>query len=392
MYLPDRLLVYPLGHQTMSERARLPQLLEAAAYYSQEQHDLEIERVLRPAWHCIGMLDEIPEKGDYITLDHFGYPLLIQNQGDRIAGFHNICAHRNSVLARRPSGNMERIKCGYHGWEYDRDGIVCKIPGGEYFKPIQPKEFALSRLRVETVGRLIFVTLSSSSPLLREFLGNEIWNRLLYIFGPSMRVISDWCVDYACNWKVLIENSMEDYHVSDVHSATVGATPPYKQISHTLAGNFIAYENRSPALASRSARWIAARIRSDAEFTYFQYLTYPAFIFITTPLTSHLFLVTPTSPTTCRARNVTLLSKCGKSIPARLLHLLLKRPAIRLGFKFAEEDRKICNDHQRGLTAARFPGVLGVREERVHAFQEYIKRLTGAAGSKMAAVRRSAES
>ena len=108
--------------------SRLPQLLSPDRYHSAESHDLEMQRVFRPAWHCIGMLDDIPKAGDYLTTEHLGTPLLIQNEGDRIAAFHTLCAHRNSLLAWQPCGNMSRITCGYHGWQYDRDGVVCKIP------------------------------------------------------------------------------------------------------------------------------------------------------------------------------------------------------------------------------------------------------------------------
>ena len=60
----------------------------------------------------------------------------------------------------------------------------------------------------------------------------------------------------------------------------------------------------------------------------------------------------------------------------RVLHGLMTWPATRLAKRFVEEDRVICNQVQHGLAAARFPGVLGRREERVHAFQEYVARLT----------------
>src|SRR5271154_6261755 len=133
---------------------RLPQLLSPDQYRSDRSHDLEAQCLFLPAWHCVGIVEDIPNAGDYLTTELVGKPLLIQNQGDRIAAFHNVCAHRNSLLAWEPCGHMSGIKCGYHGWEYDRDGVVCKIPGGEHFKSMKANEFVLDRVRVETIGRL----------------------------------------------------------------------------------------------------------------------------------------------------------------------------------------------------------------------------------------------
>lgn len=351
---------------------RLPQLLAWQRYHSACDHELELDRLFRPAWLCVGIKDSIPNEGDYVALELVDKPIFVQNQGDRVAAFHNVCPHRNALLARQKKGNMPRIKCGYHGWEYDRDGVVCRIPGGEYFKPMKRKEFVLDRVRAEVLGRLIFVSLDASAPPLQDFLGAEICERLSYALTPNMIPVASWTVEYECNWKVLIENTLEDYHVASIHFATVGETPAFSQIAHTLDEKFVGFENRAPGFDTRALRWMAAKTRPDPQFTYFQYVSYPSLIFAMSPLSSHLHLVLPTSPTTCRADIILFLSGAFAGPVRRLVHCMMRRPAIRLSKKFVEEDRTICNDVQKGITAARFPGALGCREERVHAFQQYV--------------------
>jgi choline monooxygenase len=363
-----------MAKEQPTERLRLPQLLPPDSYFSQRDHDLEMDRLFRPAWNCVGVLDQIPNNGDYFAFEHLGKPLLIQNQGDRVAAFHNICAHRNSLLARKPKGNMPQIKCGYHGWEYDRDGVACKIPGGEHFKPMKATEFKLDRVRVETIGRLIFVALEENTPPLQEFLGDEMYSRLTYTFSDSVKFAASWTVHYDSNWKVLIENTLEDYHITEVHFATAGNTVPYAQIAHTLEEKFVTYENRDPRFNNRSSHWLASRLRNDAEYTYFQYISYPALIYVTGPVSSHLHLLVPTSPTTCKTEIYLFLGAGKGTLVGKALHSLIRRPAIRLAKAFVEEDRLICNDVQKGIQNARFDGVLSKREERVHSFQEYILR------------------
>jgi len=320
----------------------------------------------------VALRDDIPNENDYIAVEHLGKPILIQNQGDRIAAFHNVCAHRNSIVARQPRGNMPRIKCGYHGWEYNRDGVACAIPGGEHFKPILPAEFKLDRIRVEAIDRLIFIAMSEEAPTLEEQLGPHVWARLKYAFNENMGRVEAWTVDYECNWKILVENTLEDYHITQVHYATVGDTPPYHQTTNEAHEKYVLYENRSPDLSNRGAHRLASLLRTDAEYTYFQYISYPSLVFATTPFSSHLHLLIPTSATTCRMQISLFLPGRRHTSFSRILRWLIRWPAIKQSRQFVEEDRTICNDVQRAIRNARFPGVLGKREERVYAFQQYV--------------------
>ena len=84
-----------------------------------------------------------------------GTPVLIRNEQGKFVAFLNVCAHRHGLVARDSHGNAPRIRCGYHGWEYDADGRMVKMPLAECFVPIGRGEFGLQRLRVAALGRLI---------------------------------------------------------------------------------------------------------------------------------------------------------------------------------------------------------------------------------------------
>jgi phenylpropionate dioxygenase-like ring-hydroxylating dioxygenase large terminal subunit len=87
---------------------------------------------------------------------------------------------------------MPRIKCGYHGWEYDRDGVVCRIPGGEYFKAMKRKEFVLDRVCAEVLGRLIFVSVDDNAAPLQDFLDTEMWERLSVALSSNVSPVDSW--------------------------------------------------------------------------------------------------------------------------------------------------------------------------------------------------------
>jgi len=47
---------------------RLPQLLAWDRYSSQHDHELEVDRLFRRGWNCIGLTDDVPKEGDYFTV------------------------------------------------------------------------------------------------------------------------------------------------------------------------------------------------------------------------------------------------------------------------------------------------------------------------------------
>lgn len=113
----------------------------------------------------------------------------------------------------------KRLKCQYHGWEYDETGNVRCIPEARSFRPLEPGMLGLRQYHTQLCGQLIFVSLAESPPSLREFL------------GPNYETCQQWFTDdlhtavvcdreIEANWKVLVENALESYHTSEVHPKT----------------------------------------------------------------------------------------------------------------------------------------------------------------------------
>jgi choline monooxygenase len=360
-------------------KGRLPHILRADQYFSSEQHELELERLFRPAWLCLAVTDEVPRHGDYVTRDALGTPVLIRNESGSIVAFLNVCAHRHGPVARDARGNTPGIRCSYHGWEYDAEGRMRKMPEAECFVPIGRGEFALRRFHTATLGRLIFVSLVEPCQDLEEFLGPEMAAELRAVFdSPELVSVAAWDPDYACNWKVLMENTLEDYHVPIVHRASFGEMPRKEDVTHTAGERFVSYEHRDPGLASSPMRWLAQRLRPGGRPWYVQHLSYPALIFAGSAISGHLHVTLPTSPTTCRTMVRIFLARGGQRRPDhRLLHRAVRPRVVKLARKVRFEDLDISNDVQRSLAASPHRGVIGAREERVHAFQTYVDAATG---------------
>lgn len=277
----------------------LPQILSPDQYFSNEQHCLETERLFMPGWHCLGSTAELPAEGDYLTTDLLGRPVIVWRCEGEIHAYVNVCSHRFSVLTDKPSGNMPRLKCQYHGWEYDKFGDTKRIPDAKSFKPLQRGQLGLSKLRCETIGRLIFVSLNPDPTPLQEFLGDG-YSLCQTLFPETACLVLAARRNNHANWKVALENSLEGYHLEEVHSSTFGSFPHADDCRHQLhddSHSSLRVESETETKLTRLARWLSqvAGIQGDA--SYHQFHCYPNLVFAKFGVFSWMEAVYPISPT-----------------------------------------------------------------------------------------------
>lgn len=195
--------------------------MPAWCYTSQEFFDREVDRIFLKTWNFIGREDEIPNPGDFMVLDMFGESIVVVRGKDgRARAFANVCRHRGTRLLSG-HGSCRAIVCPYHGWTYGWDGRLVGARGMEKAVGFKKEDNGLIPLRLETWQGFIFVNFSGSGPDLMAHLGN-----LPEIFA-SYRFSEMICVrrkeyDLRCNWKIYIENALEDYHTPTVHRSTIG--------------------------------------------------------------------------------------------------------------------------------------------------------------------------
>jgi phenylpropionate dioxygenase-like ring-hydroxylating dioxygenase large terminal subunit len=72
-----------------------PRGLPPACYTSPEFYALEMERIFRRDWLCVGRADELSDPGDYLSLDLLGEPLVMVRDASReVRVLSRICRHR----------------------------------------------------------------------------------------------------------------------------------------------------------------------------------------------------------------------------------------------------------------------------------------------------------
>lgn len=206
-------------------KVRLPFLesetLPTWCYTSQEFYDREIERIFKRCWNFVGRVDEIPNPGDYRVFDLFGESIIfIRDKSGDIGAFANTCTHRGTRLLSG-SDNCRVISCPYHGWAFALDGELVATPGMEDTVGFKRCDYGLVPVRLETWAGFMFVNFDDSAESLADYLGDLPEQFASYNFDDMVCVRrTTYYLD--CNWKIFLENAMEDYHTPVVHKASIG--------------------------------------------------------------------------------------------------------------------------------------------------------------------------
>ncbi|MGB0439568.1 MAG: aromatic ring-hydroxylating oxygenase subunit alpha [Paracoccaceae bacterium] len=199
-----------------------PMGMPGAFYTSQEQFEHEARTVLRSGWHCLGRADEIPEPGDFFTVQMLNEPLLVVRDDEgAVRAMANVCRHRGMPLAEG-RGNTKRFVCSYHAWAYGRDGALLRAPRMDN-AGFDAKSCRLPEHKVQLWNGFIYVTLD---PEEAPFTHPDLDAMLAPYETGAFRLVHVAEEDWHTNWKCLVENFMEGYHLSVVHPQTLhGYTP-----------------------------------------------------------------------------------------------------------------------------------------------------------------------
>jgi p-cumate 2,3-dioxygenase subunit alpha len=192
---------------------------------SDEIHRLEIERIFARCWIYVGHGSEVARPGDFKTRTVAGRPIILcRTDSGEIRCLLNTCRHRGAVVCREREGHAKRFNCLYHGWAYDNAGRLLHVPGANAYPDSFEKDaFNLrSPARFEAYRDFWFMCLDAQASSLADYLGNaKEYIDLVVDQSPNGRmeiIAGTQEYDVAANWKLLVENSVDDYHLPSTHA------------------------------------------------------------------------------------------------------------------------------------------------------------------------------
>ena len=147
--------------------------------------------------------------------------LVVRQDDASIAAFVNACAHRFACLVPDTKGSVKRFTCRYHAWTYARDGQLLRAPHMEMKSGFDASQHALQPLLAECWEGFIYVTLAERP---RSGLAEALAPLRDQVVGrydmSSYQTLSRDTLEWNANWKNLVENFTESYHVPVAHGKT----------------------------------------------------------------------------------------------------------------------------------------------------------------------------
>ena len=207
-------------------------------YCSEELLELEREQLFRRKWICLGREEEIPAIGDYFATDLVGEPVLIIRASTGVVkALSNVCRHRGMPLLTG-SGNCKRITCSYHAWTYDLDGGLVRAAGVDDRHSDFIHDCRLPEFRCEIWHGFIFVNLDTDAASFSESETVQAIEPMVeHMHIEDMRLIYSSEQEWDANWKCLVENFLEGYHLSTVHRKTLHPFTPTRLAQHFPGGS-----------------------------------------------------------------------------------------------------------------------------------------------------------
>ncbi len=197
-------------------------LLPIEAYTSQAWFEREQRLIFGRAWQFAGMDEDIPEPGHYTCLNAGAYPIIVvRDENGGLKAWHNICRHRGTQLLEVTGNRKKVIQCPYHDWVYSLDGKLIGVPQRRaQFPDLDMSEWSLFPASVAVWKEMIFVNPDAGCMAFEAWLGD-----FPDYFGPHKPelLIETDVREYEvkANWKIFVENYIDVYHLSHLHSETL---------------------------------------------------------------------------------------------------------------------------------------------------------------------------
>jgi|TARA_B110000003_G_scaffold171925_1_gene171553 choline monooxygenase len=339
--------------------------LPAKSYTDQQFWEIECNTVLADGWLFVGFVHELLKPGDVVPILIAGKPiLLIKNNKNEINAFHNVCSHRCLKLVSEKKNVGKIIQCPYHSWAYDLDGNLKATPhfgGTNNHRPqgFKNSDHGLKLIRIHIWHDWIFINLNGKAKKFDEYAKPLIKKFKDINLGKIKKVATLDFGEIQSNWKFLIENFIEPYHVQFVHKTTT--KQPLKD-HYTIvdgiclgSGVDVKEENKDASTLSVSSRYLSL---------------FPNFIIGTyVPNQIGVYLNVPVSPGLTTQKRIIYTTE-GKNMSKQEIDLQKK-----IWWSVHKEDHEICERLQQGRSspASISGGLLSPHwETSVRAFQKLI--------------------
>jgi len=357
--------------------------LPAWAYSNDELAELEYERVILPSWQFVCHISQVRNPGDYATLDMKKDSILvIRGKDGTLRAFMNVCRHRAAKLLDGTGNCKARITCPYHGWSYDLGGELKAIPAQHTFPGVEKDKLGLQPVEMEMLHGLVFTRVMPGGPSLRESFGDMADLLTPYRLDEMVPAGAPWIDSWNCNWKIAVDNNLENYHVP------VGHPGYHRMLDSDLAGTInqhgVAHSisvlkdkpssNWAERMYQKMAPEVLTELDPETRRTWLFYSMAPNIGIDIYPDSFDIFQILPKDGTSCIMRYPVFVRPGKDATDNGRARRVVQYLNQRINRQVGAEDRELCERVQLGMSSHGYvPGPLSNYEHAVVDFHNRIR-------------------
>ena len=339
--------------------------IELGAYSDRTTFGHEVETLFTRRYF-VGRASDFPERDCYRSFLLGSRVITVRRTAEGLRAFGNACLHRSNLID--PLGDGKRhFSCGFHGWSYDATGALALAPMTD-ISCIQRRQ--LSTFRLRQVEDLVFLDLGSEAVDLGKL--PDALTHTGITFAPSFYRGS---LTHRCNWKLLVDNVLESYHLNFVHRDTFLKSGFTSTSTHTWRGDDYVNTASIEPLPATSKLKTLQRLARKATHLYKHAYVFPNLLLSSTnDLIGYVARFHPVSEDVTDLHwELFELPEMLKLPPAVREHM--RGEAIEFAVKTLEEDRVMIEACQIGMASHMGDLQLQPAEDRVAHFHQHYRML-----------------
>jgi phenylpropionate dioxygenase-like ring-hydroxylating dioxygenase large terminal subunit len=364
----------------MSEIARLPRReaddlenlsLPGWVYHDADYFRVEMARLIRPSWQIVCHANDIPNAGDWRTLELLGESVIVIRGADgQVRAFANVCRHRGSRLVDGTGGCARRLTCPYHGWTYAADGRLVGVPQREEYPGLDPSALGLKPVELDAWHGFLFVRLEGGGPTIGVMMALYEAEVAPYRLEALEAIGRITLRPRDVNWKNVADNYSDGLHINVAHP---GLTRLFGGDYRIQAGEHV--DRMSGDLVERpssnlSERAYQAMLPGD-DRRWLYYKLWPNVAIDLYPDQVDFMHFVPVGPTE------TLIREISYALPdARREMKAARYLNWRINRRVNAEDTALIRRVQQGMGSSFYaPGPLGESEVCLRSFARKLRRI-----------------
>jgi p-cumate 2,3-dioxygenase subunit alpha len=197
------------------------------AYRDPAVFEQEKRKIFDKCWLYVGHRSEVAEPGDFVTREVGGRDIIFtRDRKGEVQALVNACTHRGATVCREQKGSAKTFTCPYHGWTFNSEGKLLSTFSNEGYRDDLNEDGRLNLARPARFDHyrgFYFLNFNPKAISLSDYLAGakdvidsycdqaEAGDDGLYV------VKGEHAYSIRANYKYLVENSYDGYHVIPTH-------------------------------------------------------------------------------------------------------------------------------------------------------------------------------